>query len=105
MTLSPIVGAALEAAVSKLENWEVKDGKLVRRFRFADGFSAAFAFMTRVAMVAETNNHHPEWSNVYDRVEIRLTTHDVANGSITEQDLELARAIDRIAGTPSDRNN
>lgn len=76
--------------------WAEQDGKLCRTFRFAD-FSEAFAFMTRVAMVAERMNHHPEWTNVWNTVEIRLSTHD-AGGAITEKDRKLAAAIGRIAG-------
>ena len=66
---------------------------IVREFRFAD-FSAAFAFMTRVAMIAEVMDHHPEWSNVYNRVTIHLTTHD-ANG-LSERDARMARAVDAL---------
>ena len=68
---------------------------LVRDFIFAD-FSAAFGFMTRVAMLAEVQDHHPEWSNVYNRVTILLTTHD-ANG-LSVRDAKMAGAIDAIAG-------
>jgi 4a-hydroxytetrahydrobiopterin dehydratase len=64
-----------------------------REFRFRD-FSAAWAFMSRVALLAEKQDHHPEWSNVYNRVEILLTTHDA--GGLSERDLKLARAIDRL---------
>jgi 4a-hydroxytetrahydrobiopterin dehydratase len=65
-----------------------------RRLKFAD-FNAAFGFMTRVALMADRMDHHPEWSNVYDRVEVLLTTHDA--GGLTEKDLTLARFIDRAA--------
>lgn len=65
-----------------------------RRFTFSD-FPAAFAFMTRVAIMAEKADHHPEWSNVYNRVDILLTTHDA--GGLSQRDVDLARAIDAIA--------
>lgn len=81
-----------------MSDWAEQDGKLFRIFRFAD-FSEAFAFMTRVALVAERMNHHPEWKNVWNTVEIRLSTHD-AGGTITDKDRRLAAAIDAIAGNP-----
>ena len=72
-----------------------EDGKaLEKSFRFKD-FSEAFAFLTRVAMHAEKVDHHPEFTNVWNRVDFRLTTHDT--GGVTERDVELAKAIDRIA--------
>ena len=77
-----------------METWTEEDDKLCRTFRFAD-FSAAFAFMTRVALMAEKMNHHPEWTNAWNTVTIRLSTHD-AGGTITEKDRKLASAIDRI---------
>lgn len=74
------------------------DGRdaIVRRFRFAD-FSAAWGFMCRVALLAEKMDHHPEWENVYNRVSITLTTHD-ADG-LSERDVRMAEAIDRVLGT------
>lgn len=78
-----------------MSGWTEQDGKLCRSFRFAD-FSEAFEFITRVALVAEKMNHHPEWTNVWNSVEISLSTHD-AGGSITEKDRRLAAAIDAIA--------
>ena len=75
------------------QQWIEKKGKLCRSFQFKD-FSEAFAFMTRVALVAEKQNHHPEWSNVYNRVEITLRTHDADGLSI--KDIELAKRIDQI---------
>ncbi len=76
-----------------LEGWTLHPTRdaLVRTFRFPD-FVHAFAFMTRVALLAEKANHHPEWSNIYGRVEILLTTHDA--GGLTIRDIALARAID-----------
>ncbi|MBL0128542.1 MAG: 4a-hydroxytetrahydrobiopterin dehydratase [Flavobacteriales bacterium] len=75
-------------------SWTEEGGKLCRNFQFAD-FSEAFAFMTRVAMIAEKQDHHPEWTNVYNSVSIRLSTHDAGN-VITERDLKLADAIDKL---------
>lgn len=77
-----------------------RDG-IVRDFRFAD-FTAAFAFMTRVALVAEKADHHPEWSNVWNRVHILLTTHDA--GGLSQRDIDLARAIDGIAAEMGSRD-
>ena len=77
------------------DQWAIVDGKLHRRYLFAD-FVTAFGFMTQMALVAERMNHHPEWFNVYNRVDVRLTTHD-ANG-VTTRDLELARLMQRVAG-------
>ena len=74
--------------------WEEKDNKLYRKFEFAD-FSEAFGFMTRVALAAETMNHHPEWKNVWNRVEFWLSTHD-AGDTVTEKDRKLAKKIDGL---------
>ena len=74
--------------------WEEKDNKLYRKFEFAD-FSEAFGFMTRVALAAETMNHHPEWKNVWNRVEFWLSTHD-AGDTVTEKDRKLAKKIDEL---------
>ncbi|WP_332912592.1 4a-hydroxytetrahydrobiopterin dehydratase [Algoriphagus boritolerans] len=71
-----------------------KNNKLSKTFKFSD-FQEAFAFMTRVAFLAEKHNHHPNWSNVYNTVEIELTTHDKGN-TVTEKDRKLAKAIDQI---------
>jgi 4a-hydroxytetrahydrobiopterin dehydratase len=83
----------IAAAVTRLPGWSVANGKLHREFAF-DDFAAAFAFMTRVAVLAEDRDHHPDWSNVYNRVTIDLHTHDA--GGITEKDCELASAIERV---------
>lgn len=79
-----------------LPKWlSCRDGAAIeRKFEFSD-FSEAFSFMTRVAMIAETRDHHPEWFNVYDRVEVRLTTHD-ADG-VTDKDVDLARFMNEVA--------
>lgn len=84
----------VDAELAGLPGWEMKDGKLHRELRFRD-FVEAFGFMASVALVAEAGNHHPEWFNVYSRVVIDLSTHDV--GGISARDFELARAIDRLA--------
>lgn len=74
--------------------WKEQENALIREFKFRD-FSEAFAFMTRVAFLAEQMNHHPEWSNVYNRVTIRLSTHDAGN-VVTDKDRQLASAIDKL---------
>ncbi|SFU10052.1 4a-hydroxytetrahydrobiopterin dehydratase [Algoriphagus locisalis] len=74
--------------------WKEEDNKLKKTFKFND-FQEAFGFMTRVAFLAEGMQHHPNWSNVYNIVEIELTTHDSGN-TVTEKDRELAKAIDKI---------
>ena len=91
-----LTGATRRSRLRELTGWdEIEDRDAIRRsLRFAD-FNAAFAFMTRVAMQAEKMDHHPEWFNVYNRVEIILTTHD-ADG-LTERDIKLARFIDSAA--------
>ena len=76
--------------------WTETNNTLYRKFEFAD-FSAAFAFMTRVAMLAEQHQHHPRWSNVWNTVEIWLNTHDAGN-VITEKDHALAKAIEGLVG-------
>jgi 4a-hydroxytetrahydrobiopterin dehydratase len=81
-------------ALTGLEGWSLVDGKLHRELRFPD-FVAAFGFMTRAALVAESMDHHPEWRNVYGRVEIDLTTHDA--GGITQKDLRLANRLNELA--------
>ena len=85
------------AALAALPNWRLASGReaIVRDYRF-DDFSEAFAWMTRVAMVAERMNHHPEWSNVYGKVTVTLATHDT--GGLTQRDVALAEAMDRLAG-------
>ncbi|NWG37985.1 4a-hydroxytetrahydrobiopterin dehydratase [Nitrososphaera sp.] len=86
----------LEKELSGLKGWSVSGGKLARTCEFGD-FSEAFAFMTRVAIEAERMEHHPEWSNVYNRVTINLVTHDIGN-KISTYDVALARKINEIYG-------
>lgn len=76
--------------------WTEEENQLKRSFTFKD-FSEAFAFMTRVAFLAESHQHHPNWSNVYNRVDISLTTHDSGN-VVTEKDRKLAKAINQLLG-------
>ena len=76
--------------------WTEENNRLHRQFKFAD-FSEAFAFMTRVALEAEKANHHPEWRNVWNTVDVWLSTHDAGN-IVTEKDRKLAAAIDKIGG-------
>ncbi|MBI4083162.1 MAG: 4a-hydroxytetrahydrobiopterin dehydratase [Candidatus Lambdaproteobacteria bacterium] len=87
-------GSELAAALAERPLWRLHEGKLRRELRFA-GFGEAFAFMTRVALIAESLNHHPDWCNAYNTVRIDLVTHDLAG--LSTLDLELARQIDRIA--------
>ena len=95
MDRTPLAPDAIAAALRELPGWELRDGALHRDVQLAD-FRAAFAFMTRVAFEAEDLNHHPAWTNVWNRVSIDLSTHDA--GGITNLDLELARRISTIAG-------
>lgn len=74
--------------------WQEQDNQLIRTFSFAD-FSEAFAFMTRVALIAEKKDHHPWWSNVYNEVVIKLSTHDAGN-KVTDKDHALAAEIDKL---------
>ena len=95
----PLSSADLDAALARLEAWRVEaDGdanRIVRELRLGD-FRQAFAFLTRVAFEAEAMDHHPEITNVYDRVRLALTTHD-AGDRVTETDLALAERIDALA--------
>lgn len=74
--------------------WEEKNNELIKKFEF-NNFIEAFSFMTKVAIIAEKADHHPWWSNVYNKVEIKLTTHDAGN-TITEKDRDLASKIDSL---------
>ena len=86
-----------EAALNGLTGWRAAEGRdaLVKTYRFKD-FNAAFGFMSRAALMAEKLDHHPEWTNIYNRVEVVLTTHDA--GGVTERDVRLARFMDEAAG-------
>jgi 4a-hydroxytetrahydrobiopterin dehydratase len=92
-----LTGDARKAALAKLAGWsEVKDrDAITRTFVFRD-FNEAFGFMTRAALVAEKLDHHPEWFNVYKTVTVTLSTHDA--GGLTERDVTLAEAMNRLAG-------
>lgn len=93
MTAAKLSAAEVERRLADLPDWGIDQHKLFRHFVF-ENFVDAFGFMAQVALLAETMNHHPEWSNVYNRVEIYLTSHDV--GGISERDFTLARNIDSL---------
>ena len=92
-----LTGSARKSALARLDGWsDVKDRDAISRtFTFSD-FNEAFGFMTRAALIAEKLDHHPEWFNVYDRVEVTLATHDA--GGVTERDVAIAEAMNRLAG-------
>jgi 4a-hydroxytetrahydrobiopterin dehydratase len=92
-----LTGQARTDALGKLSRWSPVSGRdaITRKFQFKD-FNEAFGFMTRAALIAEKMDHHPEWSNVYKTVEVTLSTHDA--GGVTELDVKLAEAMDRLAG-------
>ena len=94
--MNPLAPELLQEQLKALAHWRLDAHRpaLRREFRFAD-FNQAFAFMTRIALYAERHDHHPEWFNVYNRVEITLTTHDA--GGITQRDIDLARFADAAA--------
>ena len=85
----------IRGKLERVPGWELAEGKLHRSLKF-DDFKRAFAFMTSVALVAERMDHHPEWSNVYNRVTIDLSTHDA--GGVTELDFRLAAAASELYG-------
>ncbi len=95
MTTPRLIGA--QAALAQLDGWSAAEGRdaIVKSFRFKD-FAHAFGFMAQIALVAERMDHHPEWFNVYNRVDVLLATHDA--GGVTERDVALARAMDEAAG-------
>lgn len=95
--IAKLTGEECVAALAELPGWQLDEdgGGISRRFKFRD-FVGAFGFMSRVALLAERANHHPEWSNIYNRVTVRLTTHEV--GGLSTRDTALARAIDALEG-------
>ena len=93
MAATPLTPDQIASLASALPQWSLVEGKLQRELRFGD-FVEAFAFMTKVALIAEAMGHHPEWSNVWNRVTIALTTHDT--GGLSNLDLEMARRIDGL---------
>jgi 4a-hydroxytetrahydrobiopterin dehydratase len=90
--MTKLTEAQIRTALQDLPGWDLQDGKLHRKLQFQD-FKTALAFMVTVGGHAEAHNHHPEWHNVYNRVEVWLTTHDA--GGLTEKDIALAREIER----------
>ena len=97
MSIERLTEAEVEQLLDAHPEWALRlDGLAIsREFKFRN-FSEAWGFMARVALLAEKHNHHPEWSNVYNRVAITLTTHDA--GGLSERDAKMAKAIDRLAG-------
>ena len=95
--MAKLTGEARAAALGALKGWSEVKGRdaIAKTFTFRD-FNEAFGFMARVALVAEKNDHHPEWFNVYKKVEVTLSTHDA--GGVTEKDVMLAKAMDALAG-------
>ncbi len=81
----------IDQKIRQMNGWDLEEGKLTKSFKFSN-FVEAFGFMTKIALEAEKINHHPEWSNVYNTVTIKLSTHDV--GGITDYDIKLAEIID-----------
>jgi len=100
MAHTPYDADAVQAALARLPGWTLDPQRpaLRRQFVFAD-FGAAFGFMTQVALLAERMNHHPEWCNVYNRVDVVLTTHDA--GGVTALDVDMAQAMNALAGPPA----
>jgi 4a-hydroxytetrahydrobiopterin dehydratase len=93
MKVEKLSPAAIEEELLKLPEWGLDQHKLYRHFVFGS-FIEAFGFMAQVALLAEAQNHHPEWSNAYDRVDVYLSTHDA--GGISERDFKLAKCIDSL---------
>ena len=96
--MEKLEGKGRDTALAAVPGWSLPPGRdaIVKAFKFKD-FSAAFGFMTQVALLAEKRDHHPEWSNVWNKVEITLTSHDA--GGLTQRDVDLAIAIDRLLVT------
>ena len=96
MRVEKMTPQQIEAGLKEISGWALKDGKLHRELKFKN-FGQAWGFMTQVAILAEQANHHPEWSNVYNRVTIDLTTHEA--GGISQRDFDLAKKINEILAT------
>lgn len=94
----PTTKIGADAALVRLPGWRAAEGRdaVIKEFRFKD-FNAAFGFMSRVALYAERHDHHPEWVNIYNRVDVTLTTHDA--GGVTDKDVALAHFMDQVAAT------
>lgn len=95
MARQKLTDAELQAALALLPGWAIENNKLHREYKFPD-FAHAFGFMATAAVLIDKMNHHPEWSNVYNRVSVELTTHD--SGGITQNDVKLAGVLENIAG-------
>lgn len=93
MAIQALTAEEIAARTDKLPGWALEDDRLCRSLRFRD-FNEAFGFMTRVALLVDSLDHHPEWSNVYNRVEIALTTHDA--GGLSDRDFTLAGKINEL---------
>lgn len=94
MTVAKLTDAEVRERLGSVPAWKLEGGKLLREFKFSD-FVTAFGFMSRVALLAEKADHHPEWFNVYNKVRIELTTHDASG--LSERDFELAKQIDKLS--------
>lgn len=95
MARKRLTAEEIKSALAQLSGWEVKNGKLHKTFRF-DSFAEAIGWMVSVGIHADKADHHPEWSNVYDKVEVNLVTHDLDN-SISNLDVELAQRMEALA--------
>ena len=95
MAAKKLTNSEIKTNLADVAGWTIQDGRLHKQFQF-ESFVEAFGFMTRLALIAESMNHHPEWSNVYNRVTINLMTHDA--GGISDFDFQLARKADTLAG-------
>ena len=95
MATKPLSAVEIESALSALAGWNLDRDALAKEFKFGN-FKEALAFMVRVGFEAEAMDHHPDWTNVYNRVAIRLNTHD-AGGKVTEKDIDLAKKIEALA--------
>jgi len=96
--MSKLEKSAIETALKSLPNWELADdGLSIGRVHMFGDFNAAFGFMTRVALMADKMDHHPEWFNVYNKVNVTLTTHDA--GGVTQKDIDLATFCDKASSS------